>query len=67
VSSPPPSLSLPELPVDVDAVTAFCRQREAGPGYTLICIAEGAHLQDGELTVRERIADNPIALSTPAA
>ncbi len=50
---------LPELPVDVDAVAACCRRREQDEGYTLICIAEGARLQDGELTVRERIADSP--------
>jgi 6-phosphofructokinase len=50
---------LPELPVDVDAVAAFCRARESREGYTLICIAEGARLQGGELTVRERIADSP--------
>ena len=50
---------LPELPVDIEAVAAHCRQREAGPGYTLICIAEGARLQGGELTVREHIADSP--------
>ena len=50
---------LPELPVDVDAVAAHCRAREIDPGYTLICIGEGARLQDGELTVRERIADSP--------
>jgi 6-phosphofructokinase len=53
------AILLPELPVDVDAVAAFCRQREAGPGYTLICVAEGAQLHAGELTVRERIADSP--------
>ena len=50
---------LPELAVDIDAVAAFCREREQRDGYTLICIAEGARLQDGELTVRERIADSP--------
>ena len=50
---------LPELPVDVEAVAAFCRQREAGPGYTLICIAEGARLQGHGLVVREALADSP--------
>jgi 6-phosphofructokinase 1 len=50
---------LPELPVDVDAVAAYCRGREHDHGYTLICIAEGARLQGGELTVREHIADSP--------
>jgi phosphofructokinase-like protein len=50
---------LPELPVDIDAVAQHCLQRERDQGYTLICIAEGAKLQGGELTVRERIADSP--------
>ena len=53
---------LPELPVDVDAVAAFCQareEREAGPGYTLICIAEGARLQGQGLVVRETLADSP--------
>jgi ATP-dependent phosphofructokinase / diphosphate-dependent phosphofructokinase len=50
---------LPELPVDLDAVAAFCRRREADPGYTLICIAEGVRLQGGAMTVREHLADSP--------
>jgi ATP-dependent phosphofructokinase / diphosphate-dependent phosphofructokinase len=50
---------LPELGVDVDAVAAFCRARETSPGYTVICVAEGARLQGGELTVRQHIADSP--------
>jgi 6-phosphofructokinase len=50
---------LPELPVDVDAVARLLPRARAREGYTLICIAEGARLQGGELTVRERIADSP--------
>ena len=50
---------LPELPVDVDAVAAFCRTREPHEGYTLICIAEGVKLQGAGFTVREHIADSP--------
>ena len=50
---------LPELPVDVEAVAEQCRRRERGAGHTLICIAEGARLQGGELAVREHIADSP--------
>lgn len=53
------AILIPELPVDVEAVAAFCRQRESGPGYTLICIAEGARLGEGGLTVRETLADSP--------
>jgi 6-phosphofructokinase 1 len=49
---------IPELPVDIEAVAAFCRTREAHEGYTLICIAEGVQLQGG-FTVRETIADSP--------
>ncbi len=52
------AILLPELAVDIDAVAAFCRQRESGPGYTLICVGEGVRLQ-GEWVVRERIADSP--------
>jgi 6-phosphofructokinase 1 len=50
---------LPELPVDVDAVAAFCGAREQREGYTLICIAEGVQLQGIGFTVRETIADSP--------
>jgi 6-phosphofructokinase 1 len=50
---------LPELPVDVEAVAAFCRAREPHQGYTLICIAEGVQLQGVGFTVRETIADSP--------
>jgi ATP-dependent phosphofructokinase / diphosphate-dependent phosphofructokinase len=50
---------LPELAIDLEAVLERCRQRESDPGYTLICIAEGAQLRPGEMTVREQIADSP--------
>jgi 6-phosphofructokinase 1 len=49
---------IPELRVDADAVTAFCRAREAAEGYTLVCIAEGVQL-DGGYAVRERIESSP--------
>jgi len=48
---------LPELPFSVDAVAAVCRAREAQGGYTLVCIAEGARAEGGELTVRDHVAD----------
>lgn len=38
------AILIPELPFDLDHVAALCREREAGPGWTLICIAEGAHV-----------------------
>ena len=50
---------LPELPVDVEAVAEHCRRRERTAGHTLICISEGARLQDGSLTVLEVVADSP--------
>ena len=50
---------LPELPFDLQAVAARCREREAREGWTLVCIAEGAHLRDSGLTVRETIVDSP--------
>jgi len=50
---------IPEQPFDVEAVAARCREREAGNGWTLICVAEGAHAKGGALTVRETVADSP--------
>jgi 6-phosphofructokinase 1 len=54
---------LPELPFSVDAVAAVCREREArggdGGGYTLICVAEGAHAAGEGMTVRATLADSP--------
>ena len=35
---------LPELGFDLDAVAAVCRQREAAQRYTVICVAEGVHI-----------------------
>lgn len=54
---------LPELPFSVDAVAEVCREREArigdGGGYTLICVAEGAHAAGEGMTVRATLADSP--------
>lgn len=50
---------LPELPYRVEQVAAICRAREARQGYTLICIAEGARMEGGELTVAQTLADRP--------
>ena len=50
---------LPELPFSLDAVLRRCREREAGSGYTLICVAEGAHAAGSGLTVAQTIADSP--------
>ncbi len=50
---------IPELPYRVEAVAALCRQRQAREGYTLVCIAEGAHPTDAGMTVRATLADSP--------
>lgn len=50
---------LPEVPFDVDEVARVCAEREARDGYTLICIAEGAHARDQGLTVRATLTDSP--------
>lgn len=50
---------LPELPFDLQAIADVCRAREAAGGHTLICIAEGAHVRDGDPVVRARLTDSP--------
>jgi len=50
---------LPEMPFDLDAVVARCRQREACEGYTLVCVAEGARAQGHGLTVAQTVAGSP--------
>ena len=50
---------IPEQPFDIEAVAARCREREAGRGWTLVCIAEGAHAAGQGMTVRARLADSP--------
>jgi len=52
-------LLLPELPYRLDAVVARCRARERSEGYTLVCVAEGARPQGGQLTVARSLADSP--------
>jgi 6-phosphofructokinase 1 len=59
------AILIPEVPYALDAVQAFCQQREAahgqraGDGGTVICIAEGAAPIGGYLTVARRLADSP--------
>ena len=50
---------LPELPYRLDAVVQRCRARESREGYTLICVAEGARAEGGQLTVAQTLADSP--------
>lgn len=53
------AILLPETGFSVDAVAAFCREREARGEPTLICIAEGAHATGQPMTERARIAGSP--------
>ncbi len=51
---------IPEIPFTLDEVVRVCREREVGgQRFTLICVAEGARFQDGDLVVRQEIADSP--------
>ncbi len=53
------AILLPEIDFDINAVIDLCRQREAKPRYTVICIAEGAKPVGGQLTVERTIPDSP--------
>jgi 6-phosphofructokinase 1 len=55
---------LPEIPYSVEAIAAYCREREARRRHTVICIAEGAKAVGGELTVagRVEVGGDPIRL-----
>ena len=50
---------LPELPYRLEAIVERCRARESREGYTLICVAEGAHAEGRPLTVAQTVADSP--------
>jgi len=50
---------LPEQPFDLAAVAERCRAREAREGYTLVCVAEGAHAAGADLTVAQTVAGSP--------
>jgi ATP-dependent phosphofructokinase / diphosphate-dependent phosphofructokinase len=50
---------IPELPYDVAAVAAVCRERSKARRCTVICIAEGAAVKGGRLTVEHTVADSP--------
>ncbi len=50
---------LPELPYDLQAVAAHCRAREADPGYTIVCVAEGALPRGGRMTVQAVMPESP--------
>ena len=50
---------LPERPFDLGAVVARCLARERREGYTLVCVAEGAHAAGAGLTVAQTVAGSP--------
>jgi 6-phosphofructokinase 1 len=50
---------LPELPFDIDEVARVCQAREDRQKFTIVCVAEGAKTADGEMVVKERIAESP--------
>jgi 6-phosphofructokinase 1 len=49
---------LPEHPFDLDVVVETCRRRAQDPGWTLVCIAEGAHAT-GRSTVTQAEPSSP--------
>lgn len=53
------AILIPEISFDVAALAAWCREREAREGYTLICIAEGAKAIGHDLTVKTRLEGSP--------
>ncbi len=51
---------IPEIPFSLEEVIRVCREREVGgQRFTLICVAEGARFRDGEMVVRQQVADSP--------
>lgn len=53
------AILLPEIDFDPETLIELCRQREAKPRYTVICIAEGAKPRGGERTVERMVKDSP--------
>ncbi|NML16606.1 6-phosphofructokinase [Azohydromonas caseinilytica] len=55
---------LPEIPYDIEAVAAVCRERESRQRFTVISVAEGARARGGDVVVQERIEgrDEPVRL-----
>ncbi len=50
---------IPEIPYEIDEIAKVCSQRATKQGFTVIAVAEGAKPKDGDVTVRETIADSP--------
>ncbi|WP_028601310.1 6-phosphofructokinase [Ottowia thiooxydans] len=53
------AILLPEIDFNTEALIELCRQREARPRYTVICIAEGAKPRGGQMTVERTIENSP--------
>ena len=50
---------LPEHPFTVDEVARVVRKRDERQRFTIICVAEGAKTEDGDMVVKERIEESP--------
>jgi 6-phosphofructokinase 1 len=50
---------IPELPYSVEAIAAVCRERTRARRCTVICIAEGAAVSGGGMTIERTVADSP--------
>jgi ATP-dependent phosphofructokinase / diphosphate-dependent phosphofructokinase len=51
---------IPEFEYDIEAIAAYCRDRESGgQRFTIIAIAEGARPLGGEMAVRNIVHDSP--------
>ena len=50
---------IPEIPYDVEEVARVCNARAGRQRFTVIVIAEGAHVKEGSMTVRETDLSSP--------
>ena len=51
---------IPEFPYDIEEVARVCQDREdSGQQFTIICVAEGARPEKGEMVVKDKIEDSP--------
>lgn len=53
------AILLPEIDFNPEVLIELCREREARPRYTVICIAEGAKPAGGQMTVERTIENSP--------
>ena len=50
---------IPELPYDIDVIAEVCQSRADRQRFTIICVAEGAMPEGGEMAIREIDPDSP--------